>query len=75
MPGSLSSLTIGDFSRATHLSIKTLRYYHRVQLLEPAQVEVEDDLVGAVVDPAEDAVVAERRHLLLELRVELVLVR
>ena len=39
MPGSLSSLTIGDFSRATHLSIKTLRYYHRVQLLEPAQVD------------------------------------
>jgi len=39
VPGSLSSLTIGDFSRATHLSIKTLRYYHRVQLLEPAQVD------------------------------------
>src|SRR5579863_3484033 len=35
----MSSLTIGDFSRATHLSIKTLRYYHRVQLLEPAQVD------------------------------------
>jgi len=39
VPGSLSSLAIGDFSRATHLSIKTLRYYHRVQLLEPAQVD------------------------------------
>jgi DNA-binding transcriptional MerR regulator/effector-binding domain-containing protein len=39
VPGTLSSLTIGDFSRATHLSIKTLRYYHRVQLLEPAQVD------------------------------------
>ena len=39
MPGSLSSLAIGDFSRATHLSIKTLRYYHSVQLLEPAQVD------------------------------------
>ena len=36
MPG---SLTIGDFSRATHLSIKTLRYYRSVQLLEPAQVD------------------------------------
>jgi DNA-binding transcriptional MerR regulator len=33
------SLTIGDFSRATHLSIKTLRYYHRVRLLEPASVD------------------------------------
>jgi DNA-binding transcriptional MerR regulator len=35
------SLTIGDFSRATHLSIKTLRYYHRVRLLEPAQVDLD----------------------------------
>ena len=34
-----ASLTIGDFSRATHLSIKTLRHYHRVMLLEPADVD------------------------------------
>jgi len=33
------SLPIGDFSRATHLSIKTLRHYHRVGLLEPADVD------------------------------------
>jgi DNA-binding transcriptional MerR regulator len=33
------SLSIGDFSRATHLSIKALRYYHRVGLLEPAAVD------------------------------------
>jgi DNA-binding transcriptional MerR regulator len=33
------SLPIGDFSRATHLSIKTLRHYHRVGLLEPAEVD------------------------------------
>ncbi len=33
-----SSLPIGDFSRATHLSIKTLRHYHHVGLLEPADV-------------------------------------
>jgi DNA-binding transcriptional MerR regulator/effector-binding domain-containing protein len=33
-----AELTIGDFSRITHLSIKTLRYYHRVGLLEPADV-------------------------------------
>jgi DNA-binding transcriptional MerR regulator/effector-binding domain-containing protein len=31
-------LTVGDFSRATHLSIKTLRHYHQVGLLEPATV-------------------------------------
>jgi DNA-binding transcriptional MerR regulator len=34
-----ASLAIGDFSRATHLSIKTLRHYHRVGLLEPADVD------------------------------------
>ena len=33
------SLPIGDFSRATHLSIKTLRHYHRIGLLEPADVD------------------------------------
>jgi DNA-binding transcriptional MerR regulator/effector-binding domain-containing protein len=33
------SLPIGDFSRATHMSIKTLRHYHRVRLLEPADVD------------------------------------
>lgn len=34
-----SSLAIGDFSRATHLNIKTLRYYHHIGLLEPADVD------------------------------------
>lgn len=33
------SLPIGDFARATHLSVKTLRYYHRVGLLEPADID------------------------------------
>lgn len=32
-------MTIGDLSRATHLSVKTLRYYHRVGLLVPADVD------------------------------------
>ena len=32
-------MAIGDFSRATHMSIKTLRHYHRVGLLEPADVD------------------------------------
>ena len=31
-------LTVGEFSRITHLSVKTLRHYHQVGLLEPAQV-------------------------------------
>ncbi len=32
-------LTVGDFSRVTHLSIKTLRHYHEIGLLEPAEVD------------------------------------
>ncbi|WP_216857975.1 MerR family transcriptional regulator [Actinomadura verrucosospora] len=35
----MTYLSIGDFSRATHMSVKTLRHYHRVGLLEPAQVD------------------------------------
>ena len=33
------SLAIGDFSRATLLSIKTLRHYQRIGLLDPAGVD------------------------------------
>ncbi|MEV5721606.1 MerR family transcriptional regulator [Amycolatopsis mediterranei] len=32
-------LSIGDFSRATHLTVKTLRHYHQTGLLEPADVD------------------------------------
>jgi DNA-binding transcriptional MerR regulator len=34
-----SRITIGEFSRAAHLSIKTLRHYHEVGLLEPSDVD------------------------------------
>lgn len=34
-----SRVTIGDFSRASHLSVKTLRHYHEVRLLEPSEVD------------------------------------
>src|ERR1700722_16798772 len=33
-----ASLTVGEFSRMTHLSVRTLRHYHQVGLLEPAEV-------------------------------------
>jgi DNA-binding transcriptional MerR regulator len=36
VPGNLS---IGDFSRATHMTVKTLRHYHQIGLLEPAEVD------------------------------------
>ena len=32
-------VTIGDFSRMTHLSVKALRHYHDVGVLEPAAVD------------------------------------
>ncbi len=32
-------LSIGDFARMTHLSVKALRHYHDVGLLEPARVD------------------------------------
>jgi DNA-binding transcriptional MerR regulator len=32
-------LTIGEFSRMTHLSVKALRHYHDVGILEPAEVD------------------------------------
>lgn len=34
-----SALSIGEFSRATHLSAKALRFYHRVGVLEPAAID------------------------------------
>ncbi|WP_370148149.1 MerR family transcriptional regulator [Streptacidiphilus sp. EB129] len=36
-----STMPIGDFSRATHLSVKMLRHYHEVGLLEPVEVDVD----------------------------------
>src|SRR5579862_580287 len=36
-----STLPIGDFSRATHLSVRMLRHYHEVGLLEPVDVDVD----------------------------------
>lgn len=36
---STAALSIGDFSRATHMSVKMLRHYHQIGLLEPADVD------------------------------------
>ena len=32
-------LSIGDFARASHLTVKTLRHYHRIELLVPAEID------------------------------------
>lgn len=34
-----ATVSIGEFSRLTYLSVKTLRYYHEIELLEPASVD------------------------------------
>src|SRR5579863_4996212 len=34
-----NSFSIGEFSRATHLTVKTLRHYHEAGLLLPAHVD------------------------------------
>jgi DNA-binding transcriptional MerR regulator len=34
-------VTIGDFSRMTFLSVKTLRHYHDIGLLAPATIDAE----------------------------------
>jgi DNA-binding transcriptional MerR regulator len=36
-----ATLAIGDFSRATHLSVKTLRHYHDIGLLEPVEIDLD----------------------------------
>lgn len=34
-----ATVPIGEFSRLTYLTVKTLRYYHEVELLEPVSVD------------------------------------
>ena len=38
-PMATTLLTIGEFSRMTHLSVKALRHYHDVGILEPAAID------------------------------------
>ncbi|MEV6136574.1 MerR family transcriptional regulator [Nocardia sp. NPDC051990] len=34
-----ATVSIGEFARLTYLSVKTLRYYHEVELLEPVTID------------------------------------
>lgn len=59
-----ATLTIGDFARATHMSVKALRYYHRVGLLEPADVDPATGYRRYTTDQIPTAQVIRRfRHL------------
>ncbi len=61
-------LTIGEFSRLTHLSIRTLRRYHDAGLLTPASV---DDATGYRSYTVEQIATAQVIHRLRELDVPL----
>ena len=39
MRGMTVAVSIGEFSRLTHLTVKTLRHYHDVGLLVPDEVD------------------------------------
>jgi DNA-binding transcriptional MerR regulator/effector-binding domain-containing protein len=54
------SFSIGDFSRATHLSVKTLRHYHRVGLLAPADVDADNGYRRYTTDQIPTAQVIRR---------------
>jgi DNA-binding transcriptional MerR regulator len=55
-----TSLSIGDFSRMTHLSVKALRYYHDIGLLAPAGVDAMTGYRSYDVDQAPVAQVIRR---------------
>ena len=61
-------LTIGEFSRLTHLSVRTLRRYHEADLLEPAVV---DPTTGYRHYSVDQIPVAQVIHRLRELDVPL----
>ncbi|WP_369130407.1 MerR family transcriptional regulator [Modestobacter roseus] len=61
-------LAIGEFSRLTHLSVRTLRRYHDAGLLEPATV---DEVTGYRWYSAEQIPIAQVIHRLRDLDVPL----
>ena len=64
-------MTIGDFSRATRLSAKALRFYHQAGLLEPASVDPDNGYRLYAPEQISDALVI-RRLRALDMPVELV---
>jgi DNA-binding transcriptional MerR regulator/effector-binding domain-containing protein len=68
-PPMRSSLAIGDFARATHLSVKTLRHYHETGLLAPAEVDAQTGYRRYATDQIPTAQVI-RRFRALEMPLE-----
>ncbi|MFE9786781.1 MerR family transcriptional regulator [Nocardia salmonicida] len=57
-----ATVAIGEFARLTHLSVKTLRYYHEIELLEPVEVDAGTGYRRYSTDQVEQA------HLIRRLR-------
>ena len=55
-----AALSIGDFSRATHMSVKMLRHYHQIGLLEPAGVDPDTNYRRYTADQIPTAQVIRR---------------
>ena len=55
-----AALSIGDFSRATHMSVKMLRHYHQIGLLEPADVDPDTNYRRYTADQIPTAQVIRR---------------
>jgi DNA-binding transcriptional MerR regulator len=54
------SLSIGEFSRAAHLSVKTLRHYHQIGLLEPVEVDPDTGYRRYAIDQIPTAQIIRR---------------
>ncbi len=55
-----ATIAIGDFSRATHMSVKMLRHYHQIGLLEPADVDPDTNYRRYTADQIPTAQVIRR---------------
>ncbi len=55
-----AALAIGDFCRATHMSVKMLRHYHQIGLLEPADVDPDTNYRRYTTDQIPTAQVIRR---------------
>jgi DNA-binding transcriptional MerR regulator len=55
-----ATLSIGDFSRATQMSVKMLRHYHQIGLLEPATVDRDTSYRSYTTDQIPTAQVIRR---------------
>jgi DNA-binding transcriptional MerR regulator len=59
-----ATLSIGDFSRATQMSVKMLRHYHQIGLLEPADVDPHTSYRSYTTDQIPTAQIIRRFRML-----------